>query len=174
MTIANAADDPVVQELDALIVGAGFAGIYQLKVPRDAGFNVQLVDSAADYGGVWYWNRYPGARVDSDVPHYEFSDPVLWQSWTWKQRFPGGAEIRAYLAHVAEKWDLRKETQFDTEVVAASWNEEIAKWTVRTRNLKTFQVRYLLLNLGFAAKRYIPDWPGKDSFKGKHRSSATT
>lgn len=67
--------------LDALIVGAGSAGMYQLKGLRDEGFNVLLVDSASSFGGVWYWNRYPGARVDTSVPHYEFSDPVLWQEW---------------------------------------------------------------------------------------------
>jgi cation diffusion facilitator CzcD-associated flavoprotein CzcO len=109
-----------VQELDALVVGAGLGGVYQLKVIRDAGYKVKLVEHGADYGGVWYWNRYPGARVDSSIPHYEFSDPALWKDWTWKQRFPGGAELRAYFAYVAEKWDLRKDTQFETFVASSS------------------------------------------------------
>lgn len=90
-----------VKELDALIVGAGFGGVYQLKKLRDLGYNVKLVEAGGDYGGVWYWNRYPGARVDSPIPNYEFDDPNVWKDWDWKQRFPGSQEIRGYFAHVA-------------------------------------------------------------------------
>jgi cation diffusion facilitator CzcD-associated flavoprotein CzcO len=154
------------QELDALVVGAGFGGVYQLKVIRDAGYTVKLVDVADDYGGVWYWNRYPGARVDSSIPHYEFSDPVLWKDWTWKQRFPGSAELRAYFAHVADKWDLRKDTKFNTFVSSATWDDAESRWTVKTKAGETYKVKFLLLNTGFAAKRYIPDWKGLESFKG--------
>ncbi|KAM0371371.1 hypothetical protein ACHAPY_010091 [Fusarium culmorum] len=100
--------------LDALIVGGGFGGVYQLKRLRDEGFNVELVDMASDYAGVWFWNRYPGARVDSSVPHYEFSDPELWRDWNWTERFPGSAELRDYFAYVAKKWELRKDTLFNT------------------------------------------------------------
>jgi cation diffusion facilitator CzcD-associated flavoprotein CzcO len=155
-----------IRELDALIVGAGFGGVYQLKVMRDAGYKVKLVEHGADYGGVWYWNRYPGARVDSSIPHYEYSDPALWKDWTWKQRFPGGPELRAYFAHVADKWDLRKDTQFDTFVSSARWDDAVARWTVNTKAGETYRVRFLLLNTGFAAKKYIPDWKGIDTFKG--------
>ncbi|KAF1917748.1 cyclopentanone 1,2-monooxygenase [Ampelomyces quisqualis] len=161
-----------VQELDALIVGAGFGGIYQLKKLRDAGFNVKLVEHGADYGGVWYWNRYPGARVDSHIPFYELSDPALWEDWTWMQRFPGGAEIRAYFAHVAEKWDLRKDTQFNTFVSEARWDEHEAKWMVKTESGKAYKVRFLLLNTGFAARRYVPDWKGIESFTGNFLHSS--
>jgi cation diffusion facilitator CzcD-associated flavoprotein CzcO len=156
-----------VQELDALIVGAGFGGVYQLKIIRDAGYKVKLVEHGSDYGGVWYWNRYPGARVDSAIPHYEFSDPTLWKDWTWKQRFPGGAELRSYFSYVAERWDLRKDTQFDTFVESAFWNDEEARWTVKTRKGETYKVKFFLLNTGFAAKTYVPDWEGVESFKGK-------
>ncbi|KAF1847797.1 FAD/NAD(P)-binding domain-containing protein [Cucurbitaria berberidis CBS 394.84] len=163
---ANDANGNQVQELDALVVGAGFGGVYQLKVIRDAGYKVKLVEHGDDYGGVWYWNRYPGARVDSSIPHYEFSDPKLWKDWTWKQRFPGGPELRAYFAHVADLWDLRKDTQFNTFVSSATWNDSEARWTVKTKAAEVYKVKYLLLNTGFAAKRYIPDWKGIDSFKG--------
>jgi cation diffusion facilitator CzcD-associated flavoprotein CzcO len=111
-------------------------------------------------------NRYPGARVDSTIPHYEFSDPELWKNWRWKQRFPGGEEIRAYFNFVADKWDLNKDSIFSTLVTAATWDEENSVWHVETDTTQTFQVRYLLLNTGIAAKRYIPDWPGKNKFKG--------
>ncbi|USP76424.1 Baeyer-Villiger monooxygenase [Curvularia clavata] len=153
-------------ELDALIVGAGFAGVYQLKALRNAGYSVKLVEQGSDYGGVWYWNRYPGARVDSSIPHYEFSDPAVWENWIWQQRFPGSHEIRAYFRHVAEVWDLRKDTQFNTFVSSAIWSDDEMKWTVKSKTGDTYKVKFLLLNTGFAAKRYIPDWKGIDSFKG--------
>ena len=155
-----------IQQLDALVVGAGFGGVYQLKALRDAGYSVKLVEAGSDYGGVWYWNRYPGARVDSAIPHYEFSDPALWKDWTWKQRFPGGEELRAYFKYVAKKWDLRKDTQFNSFVESARWSNEEARWTVKTKGGDTFKVKFLLLNTGFAAKKYIPDWKGIESFKG--------
>jgi len=155
-----------VENLDALIVGAGFGGVYQLRRLRQEGYKTKLVDFATDYGGVWYWNRYPGARVDSTIPHYEFSDPELWGSWSWSQRFPGSAELRDYFQFVAEKWDLNKDTYFSTRVVAAEWNEDGGKWLVTTANGMKFRATYLLLNTGFAAKRHIPDWKGIDQFRG--------
>ncbi|KAK8016597.1 hypothetical protein PG993_014786 [Apiospora rasikravindrae] len=154
------------QELDALIVGAGFGGVYQLKHLRDAGYKVKLVEGGLDYGGVWYWNRYPGARVDSSIPVYEFSDPDLWQTWSWKQRFPGSAELRAYFVHVAEVWDLRRDTEFDTFVESAVWDDGESKWTIKTKKGDVYKAKFFLPNTGFAAKRYIPDWKGIDTFQG--------
>ncbi|KAJ9651536.1 hypothetical protein H2198_009179 [Neophaeococcomyces mojaviensis] len=159
------------KELDALIVGGGFGGVCQLHKLRKEGFNVKLVDNVSDYGGVWYWNRYPGARVDSTVPHYEFSDPELWNHWLWKQRFPGSQELRDYFSFVADKWDLRKDTQFSTLVTAAQWSDVDCRWHVttedsNTRETQKWKVSYLLMNTGFAGKRHIPDWPGIDKFKG--------
>lgn len=119
-----------VQELDALVVGAGFGGAYQLKHLRENGHRVKLVESGSDFGGVWYWNRYPGARVDSPTPHYEFSDPALWKTWHWTQRFPDSAELRAYFEHMANVWDLRKDCSFNTTVQSADWCEEDARWVV--------------------------------------------
>ncbi|EXK85063.1 hypothetical protein FOQG_11001 [Fusarium oxysporum f. sp. raphani 54005] len=152
--------------LDALIVGGGFGGVYQLKRLREEGYNVKLVDMASDYAGVWFWNRYPGARVDSAIPHYEFSDPELWRDWKWTQRFPGSAELREYFSYVAEKWDLRKDTFFNTYISKAVWNEEANRWEIESKDGKKFVARYLLLNTGFAAKRHTPDWKGIDKFNG--------
>ena len=152
--------------LDALIVGAGFGGIHQLRRLREEGYKVKLVDTASDYGGVWYWNRYPGARVDSSIPHYEFSDPKLWSEWRWKQRFPGSAELRAYFAFVAEKWDLRRDTQFNTHIETAAWREDEGRWLITTKTGHKYIAQYFLLNTGFAAKRHVPDFPGIDKFKG--------
>ncbi|KAF3044627.1 hypothetical protein E8E12_005538 [Didymella heteroderae] len=153
-------------ELDAVIVGAGFGGIYQLKKLRDAGYKVKLLESGSNYGGVWYWNRYPGARVDSAIPHYEFSDPVLWKNWSWSERFPSSAELRKYFAHVALRWDLRKDTVFDCFVEKAIWDEGEKRWQVTTATSLEYTAKFLLLNTGFAAKRHIPKWEGIDAFKG--------
>ncbi|KAJ5455431.1 hypothetical protein N7475_010552 [Penicillium sp. IBT 31633x] len=152
--------------LDALIVGAGFGGVYQLKNLRDNGYSVKLVDFASDFGGVWYWNRYPGARVDSTVPHYEFSDPELWKGWTWKQRFPGSQELREYFSYVAEKWDLRKDTEFNTFISKAVFNEQTDMWHITSKSGKEYHARYFLLNTGFSAKRHTPDWKGIEKFQG--------
>jgi len=152
-------------KLDALIVGGGFGGVYQLKRLRDEGYNVRLVDNATTWGGVWYWNRYPGARVDSTIPHYEFSDSKLWKDWRWKQRFPGSEDLREYFAFVAEKWDLGKDAQFNTFVTSAIWNEETTEWHVSTQSGESFITKFLLLNTGFSAKRHIPNWPGIEKFR---------
>jgi cation diffusion facilitator CzcD-associated flavoprotein CzcO len=152
--------------LDALIVGAGFGGVYQLKQLRENGYSVKLVDSASDYGGVWYWNRYPGARVDSTVPHYEFSDPGLWKEWSWKQRFPGSQELRDYFSFVADKWDLRRDTEFNTFISRAAFDEESGVWHITSTSGKEYMARYFLLNTGFSAKRHVPDWKGIDKFRG--------
>ncbi|KKZ62188.1 hypothetical protein EMCG_03326 [[Emmonsia] crescens] len=154
-------------ELDALIVGAGFGGVYQLWKLRNEGYKTKLVESGSDFGGVWYWNCYPGARVDSDIPHYEFSMPELWKDWTWSERFPGGPELRRYFAHVDQKLDLRKDCFFDTTITSAIFDDNDKKWHVTTQGSETFKVKYLLLNTGFASKRYTPDLKGLDSFQGQ-------
>lgn len=157
---------PLPTELDALIVGAGFGGAYQLKRLREEGYNVKLVDNSTTWGGVWYWNRYPGARVDSTIPHYEFSDPAIWKEWRWKQRFPGSEELRDYFQFVAKKWDLNKDAIFNTTVTSCTWDEEAGRWHVVTSSGDNYMVKYLLLNTGFSAKRHIPNWPGIDKFRG--------
>ncbi|KAF2255213.1 cyclopentanone 1,2-monooxygenase [Trematosphaeria pertusa] len=162
----NAANGSRIRSIDALIVGGGFSGIYQLHKLRSLGYKVLLVDAGSNYGGVWHSHQYPGLRVDTETPLYQFSDPDLWQDWTWRQRFPNGAEIRAYFDYVAEKWDLRRDTEFNAFVQAAAWDEEEGKWTVSTRDGRRYKTRYFLPCLGHSAKRYIPDWKGIDSFKG--------
>lgn len=153
-------------QLDALIVGAGFCGIYQLKRLREEGFKVKLVDNASTWGGVWFWNRYPGARVDSTTPFYQFSDPNISGKWCWKQRFAGGPELREYFQFVAKTWDLDGDAIFNTLVTAATWDVAESRWHVQTQKGQSFVAPYLLLNIGFAAKRHIPNWPGIDKFRG--------
>jgi len=163
---------PTATKLDALIVGAGFSGVYQFKHLRDLGYRVQLVDSATGYGGVWHWNRYPGSRVDTAFPQYQFLDPELVKGWEWSERFPSSKEIRKYFEYVDDKWGLRSGTMFGVTVEKAVWREEERCWEVDGRERdggKEWKWRcgMLLLNIGFAAKQYIPDWPGQEKFKGE-------
>src|SRR5690348_5629166 len=100
--------------VDALIVGAGFSGCYLLHKLRSAGFNAKIVEAGSGYGGVWHWNCYPGARVDSPVPIYEYDIPELWKSWSWPERFPSGLQIQQYFNFVDQKLDLKRDTIFNT------------------------------------------------------------
>ncbi|EUC29071.1 hypothetical protein COCCADRAFT_40514 [Bipolaris zeicola 26-R-13] len=154
MDPSEVADDASFKEYDSLIAGAGFGGVYQLKILRDAGYSVKLVEQGSDYGGI------------CAVPSYEISDPALWKEWTWKQRFPGSEELRDYFQNVAKVWDLRKDTEFNNFVSSAAWGDDDAKWALKTNTGMTYKVKFLLLNTGFAAKRYIPNWKGIKSFKG--------
>ncbi|KAI2619268.1 cyclopentanone 1,2-monooxygenase [Hypoxylon sp. NC1633] len=155
-----------IEELDALIIGAGFSGVYQLKKLRDEGYKAKLVEAGTDYGGIWYWNRYPGARVDSHAPHYQFSDPDLWQNFHWTQRYPDHVELRRYFKFVAEKWDLRKDTYFNTYISSATWDEEQYKWIIKTKDGHTFKTKFFLPHTGIAASRSVPEWKGIKSYKG--------
>ncbi|MGS4986015.1 flavin-containing monooxygenase [Pseudosulfitobacter sp. RP-4] len=153
-------------DYDVLIVGAGFAGLYQLKKLRDLGYNVTLVDAAPDIGGVWQWNCYPGARVDSIGAIYQYSDPELWKGWDYSEKFPDHTELREYFDYVDSKWDLRKDCTFNTRVTGATFDEDTNTWSVATNDGKTTTCRWFILCTGFAAKPVVPDFDGKDSFKG--------
>lgn len=159
-------------ETDVLIVGAGFSGIYLMHKLRQLGFNCKIFEAGKELGGIWHWNCYPGARVDTQVPIYEYSIPEVWQDWTWSERYPGFAEIRRYFEHVDKKLDIKKDVAFDTRVVGARFDKPTSKWNVTTEDGRTAKAQYLLLATGFAAKRHFPDWMGMDNFKGViHHSS---
>jgi len=153
-------------DYDAVIVGAGFSGIYLLHKLRQAGFDVLLIEAAKLPGGIWYWNRYPGARVDSQVPLYEFSIPELWQSWEWSERFPGWEELRAYFRHVCDTLDLWRAMRMETRVESAQFDEDTARWRLDLGDGGKVSARFLLPALGFASKPYIPDIPGLGDFEG--------
>ena len=153
-------------DYDVVIVGAGFSGIYLLYKLRQAGFDVLLVDAAEQPGGIWYWNRYPGARVDSQVPLYEFSIAEVWKSWTWSERFPGWEELRAYFLHVCDTLDLWPAMRMKTRVESAQFDEDTAYWRLKLDEGGKVSARFLLPALGFASKPYIPDIPGLSDFEG--------
>ena len=160
------------EELDVLIVGAGFAGVYQLHQLRKRGFNVRIVDAAATLGGIWYWNCYPGARVDTHVPMYEFSDEDLWRDWNWSERFPDWAELRSYFEYVDKKWDLSKDISFNTRVTAAEFDEAKSQWLVKTDDGVTTRANSVVFCTGFAAKSYTPEFEGLDDFEGVRHHTA--
>ena len=116
------------ETLDVLIIGGGFSGCYQLYRLRQEGFNVRLYDAGDALGGVWHWNCYPGARVDSHVPNYEFSMPEVWRDWCWSERFPGWEELRAYFEHVDKRLDLSKDVRFNSRIIRAEFDESGRYW----------------------------------------------
>jgi cation diffusion facilitator CzcD-associated flavoprotein CzcO len=152
--------------LDVLIIGAGFNGLYQLHKLRQEGYSVTILEAGSQLGGVWYWNCYPGARVDSHVPNYEFSFKEVWQDWNWTERFPAWDELRRYFAFVDEKLELSKDIQFDSRVTAAEFDGALDQWRVETADGRELFARFLIPCLGFAAKAYTPDFPGLKKFQG--------
>jgi len=152
--------------LDALIVGAGFSGLYQLHRLRQRGFKVRLLEAGAELGGIWYWNCYPGARVDSNVPNYEFSLEELWRDWNWTERFPGWPELRRYFRYVDRKLELSRDVRFNSRVAAARFDASADQWQVECTDGHRVRTRFLILCTGFAAKAYVPALPGLRSFEG--------
>ncbi|KAI3608203.1 cyclohexanone monooxygenase [Moniliophthora roreri] len=163
--MSSPANDPL-GNLDVLVVGAGFGGIYQLVQYRKLGFNVKAFEAGNDLGGIWYWNCYPGARTDTEAPLYEFAFEELWKDWNWTERFPGVAELRSYFQYVEQKWDVKKDVYFNNRVVGATWLTENHRWRVTTDNGLVAYPRFLSLCMGFAAIPYIPPFKGLDTFKG--------
>ena len=154
-------------ELDALVVGAGFAGIYQLYSLRKSGYSVQAIDKAGGVGGTWYWNRYPGAMSDSESFVYRFTwDREDLKTYPWANRYLQGSEIRQYLEHVVDRHDLRKDIQLNTELLSADWDAEQTKWRVVTTN-GDFVVGYLITALGLLSTAKLPDIQGLGDFKGE-------
>ncbi|GIJ99611.1 hypothetical protein Aspvir_003612 [Aspergillus viridinutans] len=164
------------QQVDVVVVGAGFGGLWITHTLRNAGLNVVCVEKAPQAGGVWYWNCYPGARVDSRYPVYQYTDPELCQDWTWSELLPGYEELRRYIAYVVEKWQLNGYIQYNTTVTGAQFDESAHQWTVECVGADGSPVairsRWFILALGFATKPYIPDIPGLNTFAGRCFHSA--
>ncbi|MEQ9004191.1 MAG: NAD(P)/FAD-dependent oxidoreductase [Pseudomonadales bacterium] len=154
------------ETLDALVIGAGFHGLYQLYRLRERGFRVRVLEAGGDLGGIWWWNCYPGARVDSHVPNYEYSLETLWRDWHWSERFPGWEELRRYFHHVDAKLDLSRDVRLNTRVTAARFDPASDHWLVETQGGGRLRTRFLIPCTGFAAKAYVPDFPGLDTFEG--------
>ncbi|PKY02694.1 FAD/NAD(P)-binding domain-containing protein [Aspergillus campestris IBT 28561] len=152
--------------LDAIIVGGGFGGCYLLQNLRKSGFRVRVFEEGHGLGGVWWHNRYPGARVDNNTPFYEFSDPELWTEWEWSEAYPGQKEIVEYFKFVDRKWNLSQDITFGTKVTDATWDAARGLWTIQTDKGHVVSARHLLLSMGFASKKYIPHLNGLETFEG--------
>lgn len=154
------------QQLDALIVGAGFGGIYQLYTLLQLGLQVRVIDTASDVGGTWFWNRYPGAMSDTESYVYRYSwDKEDLQTYPWSHHYLKQPEILKYLEHVVERHDLRKHMRFNTEMQSADWDDTAKLWSVQTSDGK-FQVKYLITALGLLSRPNFPNIPGIDTFSG--------
>jgi cation diffusion facilitator CzcD-associated flavoprotein CzcO len=160
------------EKLDVLIVGAGFNGLYQLYQLRKRGYSVGVIDAAPELGGTWYWNCYPGARVDSNIPNYEYSLEEVWRDWNWSETYPAWEEIRSYFQHVDTKLDLSKDIQFNTRVTAADFDAGSNRWRVSTDQGTAIEAQYFILCTGFAAKSHTPDFQGLETFKGECHHTA--
>jgi cation diffusion facilitator CzcD-associated flavoprotein CzcO len=155
--------------LDAVIVGAGFSGMYMLKSLRDKlGLKVRVYEAGDTVGGTWYWNRYPGARCDSDAYIYGFTfDKQLLQEWEWTERYPEQPEILRYLEHVAKRHDLKRDIQFGTRVTGAEFDEKSKLWNVHFDKGGDVKARYFIAAVGSLTTTNMPQIKGLDTFKGK-------
>jgi len=137
------------RNLDAVIVGAGFAGLYMLHRARGLGLSAQVFEAGAGVGGTWYWNRYPGARCDVESMQYsyQFSDELA-QEWEWTERYAGQPEILRYLEHVADRFGLYPHIQFETRVTDAAFDEAQGRWTVRTEAGEEYTAQFVIMATG--------------------------
>ena len=154
--------------LDALIVGAGFAGLYMLHKLRGMGFSARVVDAASGVGGTWYWNRYPGARCDVESMYYSYAfDEDLEQEWEWTERYPSQPEILRYANHVADRFDLWPDIQLETRVASAAYDEAAASWRVTTGAGDAFEARFCIMATGCLSAANTPEFDGLDEFGGR-------
>ena len=155
-------------DVDVVVVGAGFAGLYALYRLREQGWSVQGFEAGAGVGGTWYWNRYPGARCDVASVEYSYAfSEELEQEWVWTERYATQPEILRYLDHVADRFDLRRLIRFDTRVLGASFDAAAGGWEVRTSDGELTRARFVVMATGCLSSANLPDIPGRDSFEGE-------
>ncbi|MEI8241125.1 MAG: NAD(P)/FAD-dependent oxidoreductase, partial [Actinomycetota bacterium] len=153
-------------EVDVVVVGAGFSGLYLIHRLRELGLSMRVLESGSDVGGTWYWNRYPGARCDIPTTDYTFTwDPELEDEWTWSEKYATQPEILRYAQHVAAKHDMRREITFDTKVVSAQWNDAAKRWTVHTSGGEDITSKYYVMATGCLSLPKTPDVPGASRFQ---------
>jgi cation diffusion facilitator CzcD-associated flavoprotein CzcO/acetyl esterase/lipase len=160
--------NPAASVVDAVVVGAGFSGLYLLHRLRTLGFTTRVLDAADDVGGTWYWNRYPGARCDIPTTDYSYSfDPELERVWTWSEKYATQPEILSYLQFVADRYDLRRDITFSTKVTSAAWDESAARWRVRTDQGEEIACRFYVMASGCLSLPKAPEIAGHDRFRGE-------
>ena len=159
---------PPSRRFDAVVVGAGFAGLYMLHRLRQAGFRVRVFEAGDGVGGTWYWNRYPGARCDVESMEYSYSFcEELQQEWEWTERYAGQPEILRYANHVADRFDLRRDIVFDTRVARAVFDETAARWRLETDDGQVVEATFCILATGCLSSANLPCFEGLDSYRGE-------
>jgi cation diffusion facilitator CzcD-associated flavoprotein CzcO len=161
----GASEDP---DFDAIVIGAGVAGLYQLHRLRELGLRVRAFEAGSNVGGTWYWNRYPGARFDSEswTYGYSFSQELL-DEWDWQEHFAPQPETERYLNFVADKFDLRRDIQFNSRVASARYDEDSRSWEITLDNGRRYSTRFLITAIGILSAPTMPNIPGIDTFKGQ-------
>ena len=169
MTRTDTADDAAdTKTYDAVVIGAGFAGLYMLYRLRQLGMTARVYESGDGVGGTWYWNRYPGARCDVESMQYSYSfSEALQQEWEWTERYPKQAEILTYINHVADRFELRLDIQLETRVVSAAYDETSHRWTVETDHGDKVCAQYVISAAGCLSAARVPEIPGLENFTGK-------
>ena len=153
--------------VDAVVVGAGLAGVYMLYRLRGLGLSAQVYEAGSGVGGTWYWNRYPGARCDVESMDYSYSfSDDLEQEWRWTERYAAQPEILRYVNHVVDRFDLRRDIQLDTRVTALHFDEDIARWTVSTDRGDRVSARFCIMATGCLSAAQVPTYPGLETFQG--------
>ena len=154
--------------VDVVIVGAGFSGLYLLHRLRGLGFSTRVFERGGGVGGTWYWNRYPGARCDVESMQYSYSfDEDLQQEWHWPEKFSAQPEILAYANHVADRYDLRRDIDFDTEVTAAHFDPAAARWRISTDSGEMVTAQFFIMATGCISTAQVPDIPGLADYRGR-------
>ncbi len=155
-------------DFDAIVIGAGVSGLYQLYKLRELGLTVRVLETGSNVGGTWYWNRYPGARFDSESWTYGYSfSPELLDEWDWEEHFAGQPETERYLNYVADKFDLRRDIQFKSRVTAAHYREDTRSWAVVLEDGRRYSTRFLITAVGVLSAATMPTIPGVQTFQGQ-------
>jgi cation diffusion facilitator CzcD-associated flavoprotein CzcO len=158
----------VASDYDAIIIGAGMSGLYQLYRLRELGLRVRVFETGTSVGGTWYWNRYPGARFDSESYSYAYSfSPDLLDEWNWSEHFSGQPETERYINHVADKFDLRRDIRFRSRVLAAHWQHVERQWDVTLEDGSRHTTRFLITAIGPLSAPTMPTIPGVETFQGQ-------
>lgn len=154
-------------DYDAIVIGAGIAGLYQLYKLREVGMTVLLLEAGTGVGGTWYWNRYPGARFDSESYSYAYSfSQELLDEWDWSEHFASQPEILRYLQHVADRFDLIKDIRFSSDVTSAHYSDDTRSWQIRLQDGSVYRSRFLITGIGILSEPTLPKIEGIESFKG--------
>jgi cation diffusion facilitator CzcD-associated flavoprotein CzcO len=166
--VAQFAQAHATPEFDAIVIGAGVSGLYQLYKLRQLGLKVRVFETGTGVGGTWYWNRYPGARFDSESYTYGYSfSPELLDEWDWEERFAGQPETERYLNHVTDKFDLRRDIQFKSRVAAARYDEDARLWNIELDDGRHYTSRFVVTAIGVLSAPTMPTIPGVESFAGQ-------